>query len=337
MTRRPSSTADTAPDVRRQDLPAVPHAVHTQGLAKTYPGGQDAVRGVDLSVAVGEMFAFLGPNGAGKSTTVSLLCALNRPSAGEAWVAGANVRTQPHLVRRRVGVLFQHSAPEPDLTCAQSLHLHARLHGLSRSRARARTTQVLSTAGLTEHRHARVRTLSGGMRRRLDIARALLHAPRVLFLDEPTAGLDPPARARLWRHLRGLREEEHITVFVTTHYLEEAEYCDRVAIIDHGRIVAHGTPADLKSALGRETVRLRTSDNRQAATVLRTAHGLTALDSGGEITVPVAGSPAWLPRLCATLGAHGVHTHEAAATVPTLEDVFFHHTGRPYDPQSPTP
>ncbi|HLL34832.1 MAG TPA: ABC transporter ATP-binding protein [Streptomyces sp.] len=337
MTRPPSTTAGTAPGGRRQLPPALPYAVHTRGLTKSYPGGHDVVRGVDLSVTVGEMFALLGPNGAGKSTTVSMLCALNRPTAGEAWVAGANVWTQPHLVRRRVGVLFQHSAPEPDLTCAQSLHLHARLHGLSRSHARARARHVLSTAGLTEHRHQRVCTLSGGMRRRLDIARALLHEPRVLFLDEPTAGLDPPARAHLWQHLRGLREDAHITVFVTTHYLEEAEHCDRLAIVDHGRVVAHGTPADLKSALGRETVRLRTSDSRRAAAVLRTAHGLIAFVSGAEITVPVSGSSQWLPRLCATLGAHGVHTHAATATAPTLDDVFFHHTGRPYAPQGRIP
>ncbi|MFG2928178.1 ABC transporter ATP-binding protein [Streptomyces achromogenes] len=336
MTGRPSPAPDTAAGgrgIRR----ALPYAVHTRGLAKSYPGGQDAVRGVDLTVATGEMFAFLGPNGAGKSTTVSMLCALKRPSAGEAWVAGANVLTESHLVRRRVGVLFQHSALEPDLTCAQTLHLHARLHGLSRSDARSRTGQVLSAARLVEHRHARVRTLSGGMRRRLDIARALLHDPRVLFLDEPTAGLDPPARARLWQHLRRLREDERITVFVTTHYLEEAEYCDRLAIIDHGRIVAHGTPAGLKSALGQETVRLRTSDNRRAAALLRTDQGHTAFEGGEEVTVPVTDSAEWLPRLCATLGAHGIHIHTATATVPTLDDVFFHHTGRPFDPENGTP
>jgi ABC-2 type transport system ATP-binding protein len=336
MTARPSGTTGTA-HAGRGTRPALPYAVHTRGLAKSYPGGRDAVRGVDLTVATGEMFAFLGPNGAGKSTTVAMLCALKRPSAGQAWVAGANVLTESHLVRRRVGVLFQHSALEPALTCAQSLQLHARLHGMSRSDARSRTGQVLSAARLAEHRHARVRTLSGGMRRRLDIARALLHEPRVLFLDEPTAGLDPPARARLWQHLRRLREDERITVFVTTHYLEEAEYCDRIAIIDHGRIVAHGTPGGLKSALGQETVRLRTSDNRRAAALLRTAHGRTALDGGDEVTVPVADSAEWLPRLCATLGAHGLHIHTATATVPTLDDVFFHHTGRPYDAESTTP
>ncbi|MFF8641160.1 ABC transporter ATP-binding protein [Streptomyces sp. NPDC015345] len=332
-----STAAHTAPAGQRQAPPTHTYAVYARGLAKAYPGGQDAVRGVDLSVRSGEMFAFLGPNGAGKSTTVSMLCTLNPPSAGEAWVAGANVRTQPRLVRRRVGVLFQHSALEPDLTCVQSLKLHACLHGLSRSRARARIDRVLGAAGLAEHRHERVRTLSGGTRRRLDIARALLHEPRVLFLDEPTAGLDPPARARLWQQLHGLREDGHITVFVTTHYLEEAEYCDRLAIIDRGRIVAQGAPADLRSALGQETVRLRTGDNRRAAALLRTGHGCTVLDGGDEITVPVADSARWLPRLCAALAAHGVPAHTATATVPSLDDVFFHHTGRPYTRRSGTP
>ncbi|MGK5632535.1 ATP-binding cassette domain-containing protein [Streptomyces sp. URMC 123] len=354
MTGPPRTTTDAAAPAARQH--PVPYAVRARGLAKSYPGGRDAVRGVDLSVAAGELFAFLGPNGAGKSTTVSMLCALNRPSAGEAWVAGANVRSQPHLVRRRVGVLFQHSALEPDLTCTQNLYVHGLLHGLSRSRARTRAAQALTAAGLTEHRQQRVRTLSGGTRRRLDIARALLHEPRVLFLDEPTAGLDPPARARLWQHLRTLRRAEDITVFVTTHYLEEAEHCDRLAVIDHGRVVAHGTPAELKSALGRETVRLRTSDNHRAAAVLRAAHGLAPLGSGEqgtapgeegtmpgeqatvlgeEVTVPVTDSAVRLPELCAALAAHGIRVHTATATVPTLNDVFFHHTGRPYTPRSP--
>ncbi|MFC0601264.1 ABC transporter ATP-binding protein [Streptomyces palmae] len=307
-----------------------PPAIRTRGLSKSF-GEHQAVCGVDLTVRPGEVFAFLGPNGAGKSTTISMLCTLSRPTAGGATVAGADILTQPHRVRARIGVLFQHSALLPELSLARNLQLRARLHGLSRAQARHRTAHALRLVGLDDRRRDPVRTLSGGLRRRLDIARALLHGPRLLFLDEPTVGLDPPARAELWRHLRTLRTEEGITVFVTTHYLDEAEHCDRLAIIDHGRIAAEDRPDRLKAALGRATIRLRTSDDTKAARTLHEAHGLRPhADPGpdGTLTVPVADTASWLPRLCATLSDRGLQVHSAVATSPTLNDVFFHHTGR---------
>ncbi|MFF7443500.1 ATP-binding cassette domain-containing protein [Streptomyces sp. NPDC008122] len=327
-------TAALARTPAADDPPEPACAISTRGLVKSYPGPDGttthAVSGLDLDVRRGETFAFLGPNGAGKSTTISLLCALARPTSGRATVAGADVLTQPHLVRRRVGMLFQHSAVDPDLTAEQNLHIHARLYGLPRRDARRRTAEVLETAGLTDRRRSPVRTLSGGMRRRLEIARQLLHAPGVLFLDEPTTGLDPHARAEVWEHLRALRERHGSTLFVTTHYLEEAENCDRLAIIDRGRLVAQGTPLALKAAIGDDRVVLRTDDDDAAEEVVRRLappDRTVGVDADG-ISLRLPGGSAWIPRLCAALEALGIAVNSASATPPTLDDVFFHHTGR---------
>ncbi|MFE7415452.1 ABC transporter ATP-binding protein [Streptomyces laurentii] len=310
------------------------YAVSTRGLVKSYPGPDGtlthAVRGLDLDVSYGESFAFLGPNGAGKSTTIALLCALARPTAGRATVAGADVLTEPHQVRLRVGMLFQHSALDPDLTVEQNLYVHARLYGLRRGYARRRAAEVVEMVDLADRRRFPVRTLSGGMRRRLEIARGMLHAPSVLFLDEPTTGLDPHSRAQVWERLRALRDRHGSTLFVTTHYLEEAENCDRLAIIDHGQLVAQGTPHALKAAIGDDRVVLRTGDDTAALRVVRRVvplrGGVTADAAGVCLRVP--DGSAWIPRLCAELEGHGIAVHAASATPPTLDDVFFHHTGR---------
>ncbi|MFF5140788.1 ATP-binding cassette domain-containing protein [Streptomyces sp. NPDC013157] len=310
------------------------YAISTRGLVKSYPGPDGttthAVRGLDLDVLEGETYAFLGPNGAGKSTTLALLCALARPTAGRATVAGIDVLGRPDRVRAAVGMLFQHSALDPDLTAEQNLHIHARLYGLRRHHARLRVAEMLETVGLTDRRRSLVRTLSGGLRRRLELARGLLHAPRVLFLDEPTTGLDPHARAQVWEHLRALPDRHGCTLFVTTHYLEEAEHCDRLGIIDHGRLVAQGTPLALKAAIGDDRVVLRTGDDAAARQVVgRTAppgHAVTLDTEGVSLRVP--DGSAWIPRLCVALADHGIAVLAASATPPTLDDVFFHHTGR---------
>ncbi|WP_405851812.1 ATP-binding cassette domain-containing protein [Streptomyces sp. NBC_00090] len=325
VTRPHATTPPTAEPV---------YAISTRGLVKSYPGPQGttthAVRGLDLDVPQGETFAFLGPNGAGKSTTIALLCALARPTAGHATVAGADVLARPHQVRRHVGMLFQHSTLDADLTAEQNLHIHARLYGMRRHDARRRAAEVLETAGLTDRRRSPVRTLSGGMRRRLEIARALLHSPRVLFLDEPTTGLDPHARVQVWEHLRALRDRHGSTLFVTTHYLEEAENCDRIGIIDRGRLVAQGTPLALKTAIGDDRVVLRTSDDTTAQRVVRgiaPPDRAITVDTDG-ICLRVPDGSAWIPRLCAALEHHGIAVRTASAAPPTLDDVFFHHTGR---------
>ncbi|THA68708.1 ATP-binding cassette domain-containing protein [Streptomyces sp. A0958] len=318
-------------------------AISTRGLTKTYPGPDGAttyaVRGLDLDVRQGETFAFLGPNGAGKSTTIAMLCALARPTAGHATVAGADVLAQPHQVRQRVGMLFQHSALDPDLTSEQNLRIHARLYGIRRGYTRQRAAEVLEVAGLTDRRRSPVRTLSGGMRRRLEIARQLLHAPSLLFLDEPTTGLDPHARAQIWAHLYALRERHGTTLFVTTHHLEEAGNCDRVAIIDHGRLVAQGTPLALKAAIGDDRVVLHTNDDATAHQVVRRIappeHSVT-VDPGG-VCLRVPDGSSWIPRLCAALEGHGIAVRAASATPPTLDDVFFHHTGRSIHGAPPDP
>src|SRR5690242_1764608 len=242
-------------------------AIVTRGLTKVY-GDLTAVDGVDLTVRTGEMFAFLGPNGAGKSTMIAMLTTMARPTAGCALVAGAEVSTHPAAVRRRIGVVFQEPTIDDDLTAEENLGVHATLYGMARPTARARITEMLDLVGLAAHRRTRPATFSGGMTRRLEIARGLLHRPRVLFLDEPTIGLDPHARTRLWDHLRHLRRQEPITIFLTTHYLEEAEHCDRMAIIDHGRIVVCDTPTALKAALSTDHVHLRTGDDAVAQAVL---------------------------------------------------------------------
>ncbi|MEV0986513.1 ATP-binding cassette domain-containing protein [Streptomyces sp. NPDC049949] len=340
----------TLPTTARTDRDAVPcpaepvYAISTRGLVKSYAGPDGttthAVRGLDLDVLQGETFAFLGPNGAGKSTTLALLCALARPTAGQATVAGADVLGRPDQVRKRVGMLFQHSALDPDLTAEQNLHIHARLYGLRRRHARLRATETLELVGLADRRRSPVRTLSGGMRRRLELARGLLHAPRVLFLDEPTTGLDPHARAQVWEHLRTLRDQYGSTIFVTTHYLEEAENCDRLAIIDHGRLVAQGTPLGLKAAIGDDRVALRTGDDTAALQIARRtapADLAVTLDAEG-VSLRVPDGSAWIPRLCAALESHGIAVHAASATPPTLDDVFFHHTGRSiHTPRQPAP
>ncbi|MEW1639087.1 ATP-binding cassette domain-containing protein [Streptomyces sp. NPDC093801] len=336
------AAAPTDPDAARPEQgPA--YAISTRGLVKSYPGPDgtavEAVRGLDLDVHQGETFAFLGPNGAGKSTTISLLCALARPTAGRATVAGADVLDQPDRVRRQVGMLFQHSALDMDLTAEQNLRIHARLYGLSRRDARRRAAETLEAVGLADRNHSPVRTLSGGMRRRLELARGLLHEPRILFLDEPTTGLDPHARAQVWQHLRALRDRQGITLFVTTHYLGEAENCDRLAIIDGGRLVAQGTPVALKAAIGDDRVVLRTGDDRAAREVVRGAAPpgtATTLDDEG-ISLRLPDGSSWIPRLCGALTAHGIPVHAASATPPTLDDVFFHHTGRSIHGTRPLP
>jgi ABC-type multidrug transport system ATPase subunit len=226
------------------DTPAV--AVH--GLVKRY-GVVEAVRGIDLEVVRGETFGFLGPNGAGKSTTINILCTLVEPTEGDARVVGLDVVRDRAAVRRRIGLVFQDPTLDGPMSGEQNLRFHQELYGVDRRRAPARREEVLRMVGLWERRADEVRTYSGGMRRRLEIARGLLHSPQVLFLDEPTIGLDPQTRGSIWDYVAELHRREEITVFVTTHYMDEAEHCDRIAIMNEGRIVALDTPDALKAQI----------------------------------------------------------------------------------------
>jgi ABC-2 type transport system ATP-binding protein len=235
----------------------LPSAIEVTDLAKSY-GDVEAVRGVSFTVGRGEVFGFLGPNGAGKSTTINMLCTLARPTSGSARVSGFDVVAQRDDVRRHIGLVFQDPTLDGYLTAEQNLRLHAELYGIERGVIEARMSQMLEMVELADRRDQPVMTFSGGMRRRLEIARGLLHSPRVLFLDEPTIGLDPQTRGSIWRYIAALQESEGTTIFMTTHYMEEAEFCDRIAIIDRGEVVVLDTPAALKASIGGDAGELTT-------------------------------------------------------------------------------
>jgi ABC-2 type transport system ATP-binding protein len=299
-------------------------AVRAEGLSKLY-GDHPAVVDLELAVPAGQTFGFLGPNGAGKSTTIAMLCTLLRPTAGRAVVAGHDAAREPEQVRRRIGLVFQEPTLDVDLTAAQNLRMHAQLFGLPRRQARDAVAAMLDLVDLAARKDSPVATFSGGMRRRLEIARGLLHTPRVLFLDEPTSGLDPQTRAAIWEHLDRMRREQETTVFLTTHQLEEAERCDRIAIIDDGEKVAEGTPADLKAIVGADLVVLRTADDEAAARALRAEYAIEATTGPGGVRLRVPDGPAFVPRLCASLA---VPVHAVTVTPPSLDDVFLYYTGR---------
>jgi ABC-2 type transport system ATP-binding protein len=224
---------------------STPAAISVSELRKSF-GEIEAVRGVSFAVDAGEIFGFLGPNGAGKTTTINMLCTLSKPTAGSARVAGHDVVRERDAVRRHIGLVFQDPTLDGYMSAEQNLRMHAELYGVDSKLVAGRLRQVLEMVGLWERRDAQVLTFSGGMRRRLEIARGFLHSPRVLFLDEPTIGLDPQTRSSIWRYIRDLQHAEQITIFMTTHYMDEAEFCDRIAIMDHGVIVALDTPEALR-------------------------------------------------------------------------------------------
>jgi ABC-2 type transport system ATP-binding protein len=261
-------------------------AVTARGLAKRYDA-VEAVRGIDLDVAPGETFGFLGPNGAGKSTTIGMLCTLVRPSAGSARVAGHDVVTERDAVRRNIGLVFQDTTLDGYLTAEQNLRLHAELYGVPRAEGGQRMRQVMEMVGLWDRRASKVRTFSGGMKRRLEIARGLLHSPRVLFLDEPTIGLDPQTRSSIWGYISELKGREAITIFLTTHYMDEAEHCDRIGFFDHGEIVVVDTPEALKASVGKDRVRIDTDDDDAAIAALRERFAIEGRIAEGTVTFAV--------------------------------------------------
>ncbi len=303
--------------------PMPPMAVSVDGLVKRF-GEIEAVRGIDLTVRPGETFGFLGPNGAGKSTTISMLCTLVRPTAGSALVAGHDVVRERDEVRRNIGLVFQDTTLDGYLSAEQNLRLHAELYGMPRGAVTARMQQVMEMVGLWERRGSLVGTFSGGMKRRLEIARGLLHSPRVLFLDEPTVGLDPQTRSSIWSYIGELKRDEDITIFLTTHYMDEAEYCDRIAIIDQGTIVALDTPEALKASVGKDRVQLQTEDDEAAMAALRERFGIDSVMAEGAITFGVAEGEHFVPRLFAELGQQ---IRSVNVSRPSLDDVFMSYTG----------
>src|SRR5260370_3879111 len=243
---------------------------------------------MDCEVAPGETFGFLGPNGAGKSTTIKMLCTLVRPTGGTATVAGHDVTRERDAVRRNIGLVLQDPTLDRYLTAEQNLRFHAELYGVPKPVFIERSRQVLEMVGLWERRGSKVITFSGGMKRRLEIARGLLHAPHVLFLDEPTVGLDPQTRVSIWEYINDLKSREDITIFLTTHYMDEAEHCDRIAIIDHGQIVAIDTPEALKANVGKNRVQIHTDNDAAAIEELASAFGIEAAVHDGAVTFSVS-------------------------------------------------
>ena len=291
----------------------------------------DAVNGIDLTVAPGEIYGFLGPNGAGKSTTVHMLTTLLPPTSGTARVAGYDIVRQGPQVRRAIGAALQEAALDPLLTGRDHMRLQCALHGIPRDERARRGDELLERVGLTLAADRKVRTYSGGMKRRLDLALALVHRPRLLFLDEPTTGLDPQSRTALWGEVGRLAKEEGVTVFLTTQYLEEADVlADRVGIIDHGRIVAEGTPAALKAEIGRPTVEVVPADPEQRARladVLRRFGELVQL-SPTSIAVRCESGEYGLAEIVRALDAEELHAEHLQLHAPSLDDVFLEKTGR---------
>ncbi|MEU8044572.1 ATP-binding cassette domain-containing protein [Micromonospora echinofusca] len=313
--------------------------IETRGLRKSFRSREgrqtktvDAVRGVDLKVAEGEIFGFLGPNGAGKTTTLRMLATLIEPDGGEATVAGADLRKDPAEVRRRIGYVAQGGSTWDESTAREELVLHARMYGIGKADAQRRAARALDAFQLTEYADRKCKTYSGGQRRRVEIALGIIHEPKIVFLDEPTTGLDPQSRAHMWDEIRRLRTDG-MTVFITTHYLEEADaLCDRIAIMDHGEMVAEGTPADLKREISGDVVLvgLDAAATPQAAQLLDGepyVNKLETVDEGGLRLYVDEGATA-IPQILRRVDGAGLALSSIELHRPSLDDVFLTKTGR---------
>ncbi len=284
-----------------------------------------AVDGISFSVNEGEVFGFLGPNGAGKTTTINILCTLLSPTTGAAEIAGYDCAKNPDEVRATIGLIFQDTTLDAGLTAYENLKFHAYLYNLDRKLTERRIDEMLGVVELLSRKHDLIKTFSGGMKRRLEIARGLLHYPRVLFLDEPTIGLDPQTRNTIWDFINTLRKKEKITVFMTTHYMEEAENCDRIAIMDHGKIIALDTPAHLKGMVHGDIIHLVTADNQLAQEEIQRTFNIVAREENEGLSIEAEKGEEFIPRLIHVLP---VQTLSVSLKKPTLNDVFLRLTGR---------
>lgn len=298
--------------------------VEVEELSKNF-GQLTAVDRVSFKVNGGEIFGFLGPNGAGKTTTINILCTLLRPTGGRALVNGYDVIKQRTQVRRSIGLVFQDPTLDEYLTAEQNLNFHAYAYGIPRDIRLKRMRELLELVELWDRRKNRVRTYSGGMKRRLEIARGLLHHPKVLFLDEPTLGLDPQTRRRIWDYILALRQREELTIFLTTHYMDEAENCDRIAIIDYGRIVALDSPDKLKDGVGGDLVSLKAENTEAAIAELTERYQLEPAIENGLVTFNVPHGETFLPDFIRSFNSHLL---SISVRRPTLDDVFIKLTGR---------
>lgn len=298
--------------------------IKVENLVKNF-GNITAVNDISFEVAEGTIFGFLGPNGAGKTTTINILCTLLSPTSGMAYINRHDCAREPAEVRRSIGIVFQDTTLDKDLTAYENLVFHAYLYNLKRSEMRERITAVLHFVGLYERKDDLVKKFSGGMKRRLEVARGLIHNPKVLFLDEPTLGLDPQTRTNLWEFIVELPKKHNVTVFMTTHYMEEAEVCDRIAIIDNGKIIVAGTPEELKKTVGGDVIYIRTNDNKRAKSEIEKLFDAEVSEKDDELFLTVLKGDACIPEIIRTIG-------ETVLSVrlrrPTLNDVFLKMTGK---------
>ena len=299
------------------------------------PGGKGtvAVDGVTFQVHRGEIFGFLGPNGAGKTTTISILTTLLGPSSGHATIEGIDTQTHPHDVRRKLGLVFQKSTADEELTGRENMLIEAGLYGLPRSAIDTHVTDLLTQMDLATAADRFVKTYSGGMRRRLELAVGMVHRPRLVFLDEPTLGLDPQGRAGFWRYIRSLRDSKGLTVFMTTHYLDEADQlCDRIAVIDHGKIIALGTPKELKDSVGGDSLVLVVAPGSTDPTpLLKDLPGVTAVSRTGDTyRVKCSNGEALVPKTVIAAAQAGIDVVGVSVIKPTLDEVFLQLTGHAY-------
>ncbi|MCA9876702.1 MAG: ATP-binding cassette domain-containing protein [Thermomicrobiales bacterium] len=318
--------AKTAAPLPGARSPQPEAAIEVRDLVRTF-GEFTAVDHLSFTVPHGEIFGFLGPNGAGKSTTIKMLCTLLRPTSGTASVNGFDAARQPNEVRASIGIIFQDYSLDERITAEENLRFHCMIYHVPRAERRQRIAQVLEMVDLADRAHDKVGTFSGGMKRRLEIARGLLHHPAVLFLDEPTVGLDPQTRERLWEQIHTLRRQQAMTVFMTTHYMDEAEHCDRIGIIDHARMIALDTPQALKAMIGGDVVRLGLAESEldAARAFLWQAHQITATAEGSTLRFEVRHADRFVPELLQAM-PQTVSSLEIAK--PTLNDVFLQLTGR---------
>ncbi len=303
--------------------------IEVKNLVKKY-GDLTAVKGISFEVHQGEIFGFLGPNGAGKTTTISILCTLIAPTGGSATVNGLDVVSDPNEVREQIGLVFQDPSLDERLTGRENMEFHSVIYGVPPEQRKPRLESVLRMVELYDRMNDRVETYSGGMKRRLEIARGLLHYPKVLFLDEPTIGLDPQTRANIWAYMHQLRVQENITVFLTTHYMDEAENCNRIAVIDYGEIIALGTPEELKGLVGGDLIEIKTDNDVDARRELIERYGVEMIERPDCLCFEVTNGHEFVPNLVRDLGAKVL---SVSIRRPTLDDVFLKLTGHQIRPE----
>lgn len=316
-------------ELRQETGSSSQNAIEVNSLTKKF-GDFTAVDSINLHIKKGEIFGLLGPNGAGKTTTISMLATLLKPTAGDAKIWDIDVSKNQHDVRQMIGIVFQDSSLDDELTGWENLDFHGRLYNMEKKTRKERIAEVLNLVELSDKADKIVRTYSGGMKRRLEIARGLMHRPKVLFLDEPTIGLDPQTRRRLWDYIKALNQKEQITIIITTHYMDEADVlCDRIAIVDHGKIIALNTTHNLKKSLGGDLISLSSSNPEKLKQLLERSKRINSVNTvENNLNITVENGDSILPYIMEIAQKSKISVSSVSMKTPTLEDVFIHHTGR---------